>query len=394
MDNKIIPEGYKETKVGVVPVDWEVGRLGKEAKVERGKFTPRPRNDPKYYGGDIPFIQTNEVVHSKGIIQNHTQTLNEKGLLVSKLFPKGTILMTIAANIGFTGILQYDMACPDSLIGIKCNDSLINRYLNYYFSFNQKRIDYLAEEAAQKNINLTTVKGLQIPIPPLNEQEKIAEILSTWDEAISKQEALIKAKEELKKGLMQKLLSGEVRFKEFKDEWKFTRLADLLDYEQPTKYLVANTDYDNDYNTPVLTAGKTFILGYTNENHGIFNNNLPVIIFDDFTTANKFVNFPFKAKSSAMKILKIKNNSVNIKMVFEMIQMIKYIAYDHKRYWISEYQELEIKLPSPKEQKKIASVLSLADNEIELLKNELDELKKQKKGLMQKLLTGQVRVKV
>ena len=158
--------------------------------------------------------------------------------------------------------------------------------------------------------------------------------------------------------------------------------------------LVNDTNYDDSFNTPVLTAGKTFILGYTNETDGIYKEQLPVIIFDDFTTATQFVNFPFKAKSSAMKILKSKGNLGNIKVIFELMQTIKYQADDHKRYWISEYQDLEIKLPSLPEQQKIAEVLSLADDEINLLKNELEELKLQKKALMQKLLTGQVRVKV
>jgi len=176
--------------------------------------------------------------------------------------------------------------------------------------------------------------------------------------------------------------------------WESIELEKVLEYEQPTKYLVSNESYNNSYKTPVLTAGKTFVLGYTDETNGIFNKDLPVLIFDDFTTASKYVDFPFKAKSSAMKILKSKNENVNIKLIFEIIQMINYIADDHKRYWISEYQLLEIKLPSVDEQKKIAQVLSTADKEIDLLKNELQELKEQKKGLMQKLLTGEVRVKV
>src|SRR5690554_884931 len=99
----------------------------------------------------------------------------------------------------------------------------------------------------------------------------------------------------------------EYRFPDFTDNWKFEELDNCLDYLQPTPYLVESTDYSDDYDTPVLTAGKSFILGYTDEKHGVFEENLPVIIFDDFTTASKYVDFPFKTKSSAMKILLAKN---------------------------------------------------------------------------------------
>src|SRR3989344_7186395 len=104
-------------------------------------------------------------------------------------------------------------------------------------------------------------------------------------------------------------------------EWKEIELIDVLDYEQPTNYIVSSEDYSDKYKTPVLTAGKSFILGYTDEKEGIYDK-LPVIIFDDFTRANKFVNFKFKVKSSAMKLLTPKNDNLNIKYVFYMIQRI------------------------------------------------------------------------
>ncbi|MCB9344364.1 MAG: restriction endonuclease subunit S [Lewinellaceae bacterium] len=95
--------------------EWKERKLGEVTKVERGRFTPRPRNNPKYYNGQIPFVQTSDVVNSNGRIGTYTQTLNNDGLKVSKLFPKGTILITIAANIGYSGVLELGMACPDSL---------------------------------------------------------------------------------------------------------------------------------------------------------------------------------------------------------------------------------------------------------------------------------------
>jgi len=127
-------------------------------------------------------------------------------------------------------------------------------------------------------------------------------------------------------------------------EYEKVALEAVLDYEQPTNYIVENEEYCDSYKTPVLTAGKTFILGHTNEENGIFNNPLPVIIFDDFTTATKFVDFPFKVKSSAMKILKAKEN-VNITFLYYLMQHIQFDSSDHKRYWISQYSKIQIPLP-------------------------------------------------
>jgi len=169
-------------------------------------------------------------------------------------------------------------------------------------------------------------------------------------------------------------------------EWEVVELGDILEYEQPTKYLVKTTDYDDSYSVPVLTAGKTFILGYTNETNGVFNN-LPVIIFDDFTTASKYVDFPFKAKSSAMKILKVKDKKYPTKLFYEYLNDVEFFASTHKRYWISEYQNLKIPLPPLKEQKEIANILSTADKKIEAIDLQIQKAQMLKKGLLQKLLS-------
>lgn len=185
----------------------------------------------------------------------------------------------------------------------------------------------------------------------------------------------------------------KLRFAEFNDKWKEKKLGDLLNYEQPTDYLVKSTDYNNNNKTPVLTAGKSFILGYTNENFGIFNKNkLPVIIFDDFTTAIKYVDFPFKIKSSAIKILKV-NKDNKIKFIFEAIGLIKYRVGGHERHWISKFRDITIQVPSIAEQERIANFLTQVDNHIDLQQKQLDLLKKYKQGLMQQIFSQKLRFK-
>lgn len=251
----------------------------------------------------------------------------------------------------------------------------------------------------QANLSAKQVGDIPILLPPLPEQRKIAKILSTWDQAIATTERLIATSQQQKKALMQQLLTGKKRLVNpetgisFSGEWHHAELNALLDYMQPTPYLVDSTDYDDSYSTPVLTAGKSFILGYTNEEHGIYREKLPVIIFDDFTTDSKFVDFAFKAKSSAMKILSARKG-VSIKYVFEAMNMINFKIGGHQRHWISIFSNLVIPVPNIDEQQKIASVLTAADQEIELLEAKLAHLKDEKKALMQQLLTGKRRVNV
>ena len=158
--------------------------------------------------------------------------------------------------------------------------------------------------------------------------------------------------------------------------WEKVRLGEILNYEQPTNYIVESDSYDNSYPTPVLTAGKSFILGYTNESNGVYNN-LPAIIFDDFTTVSKYVDFKFKVKSSAMKILTCDTKRANLRFLYYLLQTINFDAEQHKRYWISTYANFDIQLPPLETQKRIVNILDAADalrqKDQELLKK-YDEL--------------------
>ncbi len=180
------------------------------------------------------------------------------------------------------------------------------------------------------------------------------------------------------------LLTGEVRLPGFADEWREVTLGSLLSYEQPGKYLVNTTKYLDSGRVPVLTAGKTFILGYTNDTHGIYTNH-PVIIFDDFTTATKYVDFDFKAKSSAMKILSARPGIADLRFVYERIQLINFHIGDHKRHWISEFSKLEIRVPGIEEQRAIASVIEQFDQLAETSSVRITKIRNLQRSAMQRL---------
>ena len=171
------------------------------------------------------------------------------------------------------------------------------------------------------------------------------------------------------------------------NEWTEYALEELLEYEQPTKYIVESTDYNDSYAIPVLTAGKSFILGYTNETSGV-QNKLPVIIFDDFTTSVQFVNFPFKVKSSAMKILHANTEKVDPKFIFYRLQIIELDHSTHKRYWIQQYSKIRVKIPSVLEQRRIVArieeLFSQLDAGVETLKKTKAQLAAYRQAVLKK----------
>lgn len=201
----------KETEIGPMPEHWELVTLGETARIERGKFAHRPRNDPLFYGGEIPFIQTGDVAKAQGRIATYAQTLNERGLSVSRIFPKGTIVLTIAANIGHTGILTFDSAFPDSLVGITPQASMNVAFLEYYLRTQREEMDRLAPRGTQKNINIQFLKPWPIVKPPATEQAEIVRILATVDTKIAAEQTRKRTLAILFRTLLHNLMTGKVR---------------------------------------------------------------------------------------------------------------------------------------------------------------------------------------
>ena len=288
-------------------------------------------------------------------------------------------------------------------------------------SYFQKHIENNSTGNAQKGFYLNQLEKVLVCMPPFSEQQRIADCIERYNAIIGTLETDIKSfkdtisvvkskildlairgqlvpqdpndelasvlldriraeKEELiKAGKIKRDKKESVIFKcednsyyekvennikniadkipfEIPESWTFVRLEDVLDYEQPTPYIVKSTDYKYDYQTPVLTAGKSLIIGYTNETYGI-KTELPVIIFDDFTTDSKYVDFPFKVKSSAMKILTAKEKLITTKFAYYAMQVVECDNYNHKRYWISEFSKKLIPLPPKNEQVKIVNAI-------------------------------------
>ncbi|MEE9406549.1 MAG: restriction endonuclease subunit S [Polaribacter sp.] len=359
-----------------------------------GKNIKQSEASPEF---EYPCIRYGELYHMYNEVVS--KIINKTNLDKTELlFSKGDEILLPSAgedplDIGSASALTVSNVAIGRTINIlrpKSELKYSSIFASYYINQQlKKKIASLAKGVSISNVYNSDLKKLEITLPNFEEQQRIALFLSLIDERIQTQIKIIEDYKLFKKGMMKKIFNQEIRFKDkqgvFYPEWKKKKLGEVLDYEQPTKFIVNSTEYENNYNTPVLTAGKSFILGFTNEEENIYKT-LPVIIFDDFTMANKFVDFDFKVKSSAMKILKARNKTVNLKFVYECIQMIYYPKGDeHKRFWISEYSKIKIDYPSTEEQQKISSTLSSIDNKISLESEYLEKLKSQKKYLLQNL---------
>ena len=339
---------------------------------------------PLQRGFDLPTRQIKNgiypVVYSNGILNTHNEYKVEGPRVVTGR--SGTI-----GKVTFVAGRCWPHNTSLWVTNFCGNDP---KYI-YYF-YNQLQLERHNAGSTIPTLNRNDVHSLIAHIPEsLEEQQKIAAFLSAVDKKIEQLNRKKALWEQYKKGMMQMLFSREIQFKDDAGndypDWGSIELCDVLDYVQPTAYLVENSEYDDSYKTPVLTAGKTFLLGYTNEETGIFLDQLPVIIFDDFTTASQYVDFPFKAKSSAMKILVPKFPSVNIKFIYEAMKRVRFPLGEHKRYWISEYRREKIQYPCEEEQQKIADFLSAIDRKIELVAGQLEQARAFKKGLLQQMFT-------
>lgn len=393
MSTETVPKGYKRTEVGVIPEEWEVKPFQALANIERGKFTARPRNDPKYFGGNIPFIQTGDVANSNGQIRNFTQTLNEEGLRVSKSFPCGTMFFTIAANIGDIGFASFDAACPDSLVAITVKDGVDRYWLANELKSRKSAFENLATHNAQLNINLEKLRPYLLPVPTPAEQQAIAAALSDADALIESLEQLIAKKRQIKQGAMQELLTGKRRLPGFTGKWETKRLGEIAnvktgsrnnqdkveDGEYPFFVRSATVERINSFShdcEAILIPGEGgigSIFHYINGKFDVHQRVYAITQFSEFVSG-KFIHLYVSTHFGAHAM----QNSV--KATVDSLRLPTFL-------------EFEIKLPPTlPEQTAIASVLSDMDAELEILEGKLDKARQVKQGMMQQLLTGKVRL--
>jgi len=392
-----VPQGYKRTKIGVIPDEWKEYSFNDIFIFSTGKSIKQNEASPEF---SIPCVRYGELYHMYNEII--TKVINKTNLDKSELlFSKGNEILLPSAgedplDIGSASALTLkDIAIGRTINILRPSKENIysQEYMAYFINHQLKRkIASLAKGSSISNVYNSDLKKIKVPLPPIKEQQKIAKILTTWDDAVSKQEDLIKVKEQLKKGLMQKLLSGEVQFDGFNGEWEEVRLGNIC--KITTGKLNANAMIENGKYTFFTCAKESYKID-------IFAFDTEALLVSGNGANVGYIHY-FKGKFNAYQrtyvLDKFQDNIMLIKYLLD-----KYLSFQINRekndgntpyITLPTLTKMKLKLPPLQEQQKIAQVLSTADKEIELLKNELESLKEQKKGLMQKLLTGEVRVTV
>ena len=368
-----IPESWAWTTIGELLINRDSERIPLSSAVREkqiNKIYP-------YYG-------------AAGVIDYVDKYLfSERLLLIGE---DGANLLTRSKDNAFFAEGQYWVNNHAHVLD--CTEKVILDFVA--FVINASALDEYVTGSAQPKLSQDNLNKIRIPLPPLDEQGRIIKAKEQWftliDEIETSKQDLHDTIKQTKSKVLSLAICGKLVPQDPNDEpaiellkrlnphftpcdtshyenlpsgWAVCRLEDIVDYEQPTQYIVKSTNYSDEYRTPVLTAGKSFILGYTNETNGIYDK-LPTIIFDDFTTDSRFVDFPFKVKSSAMKILQV-NKEINIRYVAYFMGITRLVGDTHKRYWISEYSKIPIPIPPKQEQDRIVQRIA----EIEDILNEI-----------------------
>lgn len=361
---------------------WEQRKLGEEVQIVMGQ-SPKGENytdNPE----DYILVQGNADMKDGKVFPRVWTTQ------VTKQAHKGDIILSVRAPVGDIGKTDYDVVIGRGVAAVKGNEF-------FYQLLGKFKLDgYWTKSSTGStfdSINSNEIKNAKVAIPDIKEQLFIGDYFQGIDNLITLHQRKLQKLEEIKSGYLNEMFPtvGESepkrRFPEFSSSWEKCTLSSLLQYEQPTKYLVQSTDYNDRGDIPVLTAGQSFILGYTNELDGIkyATKDNPVIIFDDFTTGSHYVDFPFKVKSSALKILSVNRETDDFYFLNYVLRNIKFVPQNHERHWISKFSKFEVLIPEAKEQKKIGSFFRNLDQTILAQKQKIKKMKELKDSYLNEM---------
>lgn len=363
--------------------DWCTSTIGENFRLSSG-LTPSTKEKAYFNNGIIPWINSGELKNKYISFTENKLTLDAVKKHNLTIYPMDTMVIAIygleAAGVrGKASITKMDSTISQSCMAFNSLGNVLTQFMYYVY---KKEAQILgtryAQGTKQQNLSSDLLSSYKLLYPSKEEQLKIVNFLSLIDEKIETQSKIIDTLSSQKK---------QIRNLIFKDIHKNVNccIQDYVVYEQLQKYIVHSTDYlsyGKDY-IPVLTANQSFILGYTLEKDGIYEKG-DCIIFDDFTNENKYVDFPFKVKSSALKILQTKEGLM-LKFFYEYLQFLKFESTDHKRHYLSEVAVTDINVPNLKEQTFVCKVFNSFDSK---LKNEealLEKYRLQKQFLLNNL---------
>ena len=334
--------------------EWKKCKLSKVCSFFSGG-TP-PSSNKEYYNGNIPFIRSGELHNDETELFITKEGLDNSA---AKMVEVGDLLLALyGATSGDIAISKIKGAINQAILCIRTKQN--KKFVESVWNKHVARLLQTYLQGGQGNLSADIVKNISFYFTNIEEQNKLSRFISLLDQRIAAQNKIIEDLKKLKSAIRKRI------FTSLKNEHTENyEINQLLAYEQPSAYIVANDEYSADTTlTPVLTANKGFVLGYTDEDFGIYQKG-ECIIFDDFTMDAKYVSFPFKVKSSAIKILTTKLN-VNLRFMFEYLSYLVLKSEEHKRHYISEIASLIIELPSKEKQNRIAYLMTSLDNKLAL----------------------------
>ncbi len=356
-----------------IPSNWFWCRLKHIGEIVGGG-TPSTAVKEYWFNGSIVWITPKNMSKLKtNYIIDSDRKITLKGLQNSstKLMPPDSIIMSSRAPIGYIAINKVPACTSQGCKSVVPYLSNMSEFLLYIIKSSINRIISASSGTTFDEISGTEFSNILIPLAPINEQIRIVKQIDETLKLLRNISEEYKSIQELvtvtKSKILDSFFSENSSYKSYYENEYL--LDDLLPYEQPGPYIVKSTNYDDKYDIPVLTPGKSFILGYINEKEGIYRvNNSKAIIFDDFTTASRLIDFNFKVKSSAMKILKSSDESkFNIDYLYFLLQTL-YVNNDtHKRYWISEFAIKKVKVHTFDDQIKIVKTINDITNKLDYI---------------------------
>ena len=392
MTDCIIPQGYKATPLGIIPQEWKVEPLYYLGQIYSGG-TPDTEVE-EYWNGDIAWCTPSDITKlDTKYIESTDVKITVKGLKESSatLLPPRSIVVCTRATIGTAAICSTEIATNQGFKNIIPNEKASPEWLYYIIIYSKPRLVRLGCGSTFLEVSKKDFSRFKIPVPPLAEQRKIAEVLGVWDKAIEKQSQLIEQLTLRKRGLMQQLLTAKRRLPGFSNPWKEVKLGEICNIT--TGKLDANAMEDNGiypfftcakdvykinkyaFDTEaLLISGNGEYVGYVHYCKGKFNAYQRTYVLDQFQDNIFYLKYTLQYYLPK-RILQTKSSSNT-----------PYIV-------IGTFQDMIILEPSKAEQTVIAQVLTAADREIELAQQKLELLRQQKRGLMQQLLTGKKRIK-
>lgn len=390
-----IKPNYKKTDIGIIPDDWEVKKIRKFTNATSGG-TPSTFIS-EYWNGDIRWMNSGEV-HLKKVYEVEGR-ITESGLKNSstKLIPKKCVLIGLAGQgktRGTVAINHVELCVNQSIGAILPNKSFIPEYLYYNLDSRYNELRILSSgEGGRGGLNLTIIRNIQIPLPPtVEEQSAIAQVLSDIDELIIQLDKLIEKKNNIKQGTIQELLIEKRRLPGFNEEWEVKKFTEIFKNIPTKNFQIKTSKYQDFGSYPVIDQGKQKIVGYSDLTEKVFScPEKGVIIFGDHTREIKFVDFNFVIGADGTQILiTLSNNSPKFFYYQLKTKNIPETGYNRHYKFL---KEMLLMRPKPEEQTAIDKVLSDMDAEINELEKKRDKYLMIKKGIMQKLLTGEIRLK-